>query len=186
MRSTSVLRRSKSLVGKMKLPEAQGASSLLPRLRGQDALGEARSGKRAGRGSGRVARHAQAAQLLGGSHFRVVEDGTAKFEEMVGKTGKRAHPRRGERVDRAPLGEGGVVNLWMSALGGEALYEQDMPDCCRCEARESRNSEDFFGCLSCGAVWQAAPTAESEECGFAERFAGRFEEHTDEERKGAA
>lgn len=85
-------------------------------------------------------------------------------------------------MDRAPLGEGCVVDLWMSALGGEAFYEQDMPDCCRREARDSRNSEDFFGCLSCGAVWQAAPTAEPEECDFAKRFAERM----DEERKGAA
>lgn len=81
-------------------------------------------------------------------------------------------------MDRAPLREGGVVKLWMPALGGEAFHEQDMPDCCK---RDARNPGDFFECFSCGAVWQAAPAAASEKCDFA-RFAGR----TTEERKGAA
>ncbi len=79
-------------------------------------------------------------------------------------------------MDQPSLREGGVVKLWMAALGGETLYEQDMPGCCK---REARNSEDSFECLSCGAAWQAALTAEPEECAFAE-------ERTEEERKGAA
>jgi hypothetical protein len=78
-------------------------------------------------------------------------------------------------VDQPPLREGGVMRLWMSALGGELFYEQDMPACCR---RDARGSEDAFECLSCGAAWQAGITAEPEECAFAERTA--------EERKGAA
>ena len=41
-------------------------------------------------------------------------------------------------MDRPTLREGGVMGLWMSALGGEAFYEQDMPDCCRREARKLR------------------------------------------------
>lgn len=63
----------------------------------------------------------------------------------------------------------------MPALGGEALYEQDLPGCCR---RGSRDSEDSFECGSCGAMWQAAHPVEPEECAFVERTA--------EERKGAA
>lgn len=78
-------------------------------------------------------------------------------------------------MDQPPLREGSVMKLWMSALGGEVFYEQDIPVCCR---RFSRSSEDSFECLSCGAAWQAASTAEPEECAFAERTA--------EERKGAA
>lgn len=78
-------------------------------------------------------------------------------------------------MDRSPLREGGVVGLWMAALGGEVLYEQDMPACCQ---RVAWGSEDFFECRSCGAMWQAARPAEPEECAFAERTA--------EERKGAA
>ena len=86
-------------------------------------------------------------------------------------------------MDRASLREGGVVKLWMSALGGEAFYEQDIPDCCK---RDARNSGAFFECFSCGAVWQVAPAAEPEECDFAERPAERFVGRPDEERKGAA
>ena len=81
-------------------------------------------------------------------------------------------------MDRASLRKGGVVKLWMPALGGEAFYEEDMPGCCK---RDARGTADLFECFSCGAVWQAAPAAETEECDFA-RFVGR----PDEERKGAA
>ncbi|MDQ4107155.1 MAG: hypothetical protein M3157_08315 [Actinomycetota bacterium] len=67
------------------------------------------------------------------------------------------------------------MRLWMAALGGESFYEQDLPACCR---RDARGSEGFFECPSCGAVWQIGMAVEPEECAFAER--------TGEERKGAA
>lgn len=67
------------------------------------------------------------------------------------------------------------MRLWMPALGGEAFYEQDLPLCCRCDAR---GSEDYFECPACGAAWQAGIPAEPEECAFVERTA--------EERRGAA
>ncbi|MGB3683786.1 MAG: hypothetical protein WA990_15005 [Rubrobacteraceae bacterium] len=74
------------------------------------------------------------------------------------------------------------MRLWMAALGGEVLHEQDLPDCCRRDSRSSlQGPEESFECLSCGAMWQAAPSAEPEECAFAERIAERGEE-----RKGAA
>ena len=78
-------------------------------------------------------------------------------------------------MDRAPLREGGVVRLWVSELGEEVVYEQDMPGCCR---RDARGVEDRFECLACGASWQAALPPEPEECAFVER--------TEQERKGAA
>lgn len=67
------------------------------------------------------------------------------------------------------------MRLWMSALGGEALYEADLPACCQ---RDARASEEPFECVHCGAMWQEAATAEPEECAFADSGA--------HERKGAA
>jgi hypothetical protein len=78
-------------------------------------------------------------------------------------------------VDRASLREGGVVRLWVSELGEEVIYEQDLPACCN---RDAHNSEDDFECFSCGARWQAAVPVEPEECAFIERAI--------RERKGAA
>ena len=78
------------------------------------------------------------------------------------------------------------MRLWVSEIGEEVIYEQDLPDCChrgaRSEAREARSearsSEDGFECVSCGARWQAAVPVEPEGCAFMERAA--------HERKGAA
>lgn len=67
------------------------------------------------------------------------------------------------------------MRLWVSELGEEVMYEQDLPDCCR---RDSRGSEEAFECLSCGARWNAAVPVETEECAFMERVI--------QERKGAA
>ncbi|MGB3634712.1 MAG: hypothetical protein WA982_11780 [Rubrobacteraceae bacterium] len=78
-------------------------------------------------------------------------------------------------MDRASLREGGVVRLWVSELGEEVIYEQDLPACCR---RDSRGSEEAFECFVCGARWQAVVPVETEECAFMERAA--------QERKGAA
>ena len=68
--------------------------------------------------------------------------------------------------------------LWMAALGGETLYEVDLPGCCQ---RSARSYDDSFDCPACGAEWQAplAELAEPEECAFTERA-------NDRERKGAA
>jgi hypothetical protein len=68
--------------------------------------------------------------------------------------------------------------LWMASLGGEALYEADLPECCQ---RFARSFDDSFECAVCGAEWQAplAEVAEPEECAFTERA-------NDGERKGAA
>ena len=80
-------------------------------------------------------------------------------------------------MDRPPLREGCVVGrLWMAALGGEALYEADLPRCCR---RSATSFDDSFECPACGAAWQAPTAAEPEECAFTER-------PSDGERKGAA
>lgn len=79
-------------------------------------------------------------------------------------------------MDRPSLREGGVVpRLWMAALGGEALYEADLPACCQ---RAARSNADYFECVSCGAVWQETVAVEPEECAFTERVG--------DERKGAA
>lgn len=67
------------------------------------------------------------------------------------------------------------MRLWVSEIGEEVIYEQDLPDCCR---REGRGAEDEFECLVCGARWQAALSVEPEECAFTER--------APQERKGAA
>ena len=64
---------------------------------------------------------------------------------------------------------------WIAALGEEALYEMDLPACCR---RSARGSDNSFECPSCGAVWQEPLPVEPEQDAFVERVA--------EERKGAA
>jgi hypothetical protein len=48
-------------------------------------------------------------------------------------------------VDRPPQREGRVVrgSIWMSALGGEVLYEEDLPACCQ---RSARGQERSFEC----------------------------------------
>lgn len=69
------------------------------------------------------------------------------------------------------------MRMWMASLGGVALYEADLPSCCR---RAARRSEDgTFECHSCGAVWQEPEPVEPEACAFVERRDG-------DERKGAA
>lgn len=78
-------------------------------------------------------------------------------------------------MDQPPLREGRVVRLWVSEIGEEVIYEQDLPACCK---RDARGAEDEFECLACGARWQAALPAEPEECAFMER--------AEQERKGAA
>ena len=78
-------------------------------------------------------------------------------------------------MDRTPLREGRVVRLWVSELGGEVLYEEDVPGCCR---RAAREAAEFFECFSCGARWQAVTPVEPEDCAFVERNV--------QERKGAA
>lgn len=79
-------------------------------------------------------------------------------------------------MDRAALREGGVVRPWVSELGEEVIYEQDLPACCH---RDARGTEGEFECLACGARWQAAVLpVETEECAFMERAT--------QERKGAA
>ena len=79
-------------------------------------------------------------------------------------------------MDRAPLREGGVVRLWVSEIGEEVIYEQDLPTCCRSDAR---GVEGGFECLACGARWQASSMpVEPEECAFMECAT--------QERKGAA
>lgn len=67
--------------------------------------------------------------------------------------------------------------LWLAALGEEALYEEDLPGCCR---RSARSHNASFECPACGAAWQAPLPVEPEECAFAERGSD------DERRKGAA
>jgi hypothetical protein len=66
--------------------------------------------------------------------------------------------------------------IWVAALGEEALYEADLPACCR---RSAKSFDDSFECPACGAAWQASLGAEPEECAFTERA-------NDGERKGAA
>ena len=78
-------------------------------------------------------------------------------------------------MDRASLREGGVVRLWVSELGEEVIYEQDLPACCR---RDAAAPSDGFECFVCGARWQTVAPPETEECAFMERNV--------QERKGAA
>jgi DNA-binding helix-hairpin-helix protein with protein kinase domain len=68
------------------------------------------------------------------------------------------------------------VRTWIAALGEEVvLHEVDLPACCQ---RSARDSDHFFECPSCGAVWQAPLPVVPEEDAFGHRDA--------EERKGAA
>ncbi len=61
-------------------------------------------------------------------------------------------------------------------MGEEALYEEDLPACCR---RSARSFGGPFECPACGAAWQTSLPIEPEECAFSERA-------SDGERKGAA
>lgn len=65
------------------------------------------------------------------------------------------------------------MRIWIAALGEEAVYEADLPSCCR---KEARSTGDSFECVSCGAAWQKPLPTEPEECAFAEN----------REQKGAA
>ncbi|WP_143527971.1 hypothetical protein [Rubrobacter xylanophilus] len=58
-----------------------------------------------------------------------------------------------------------MMRVWMAAMGGEALYEQDLPGCCR---RSARSFQGAFECPVCGAMWQAPPAVEPEGCAFTE------------------
>ncbi len=80
-------------------------------------------------------------------------------------------------MDRPPQREGRVVrgSIWMSALGGEVLYEEDLPTCCQ---RSARGQERSFECPACGAMWQTALPVHPEEDAFSQRDL--------EERRGAA
>ena len=72
--------------------------------------------------------------------------------------------------------------VWMAVLGGEALYEADLPACCQrsvTSARSAESLDDYFECPACGAAWQAPAAVEPEECAFTERA-------SDGEHKGAA
>ena len=66
-------------------------------------------------------------------------------------------------------------SIWMSALGGEVLYEEDLPACCQ---RSARGQERSYECPACGAMWQTALLVVSEEDAFSQRDL--------EERRGAA
>ena len=66
-------------------------------------------------------------------------------------------------MDRTSLREGGVVRVWIAALGEETLHEADLPSCCQ---RSARGVEDAFECPSCGAVWQEPEPVFSEEDAF--------------------
>ena len=66
-------------------------------------------------------------------------------------------------------------SVWMSALGGEVLYEEDLPACCQ---RGARGEERSFECPACGAMWQTALPVHSEEDAFGRRDL--------DERRGAA
>jgi hypothetical protein len=63
----------------------------------------------------------------------------------------------------------------MSALGGEVLYEEDLPTCCQ---RSARGQERSFECLACGAMWRTALPVQPEVDAFSQRDL--------EERRGAA
>jgi hypothetical protein len=83
-------------------------------------------------------------------------------------------------VDRTSLREGRVVGrLWISPLGEEVLYEEDLPGCCQRSVSSARTVDSSFECPACGAVWQVPLAVEPEECAFTERA-------RDRERKGAA
>ncbi len=81
-------------------------------------------------------------------------------------------------MDRPALREGCLMrgSIWMSALlGGEVLYEEDLPACCQ---RSARGQERSFDCPACGAMWQTALPVQPEEDAFSQRDL--------DERKGAA
>ncbi len=61
-------------------------------------------------------------------------------------------------------------------MGEEALYEADLPACCR---QSAKSADDSFECPACGALWQVPLPGEPEECSFTERVSIG-------ERKGAA
>lgn len=72
-------------------------------------------------------------------------------------------------MDRASLREGRVMReprIWMAALGGESVYEADLPPCCQ---RSAREAEDYFECHSCGAMWQQPMPVEIEGDAFSVR-----------------
>ncbi len=60
-------------------------------------------------------------------------------------------------------------SIWMSALGGEVLYEEDLPACCQ---RSARGQERSFECQACGAMWQTALPVQPEEDAFSQRDLG--------------
>lgn len=69
-------------------------------------------------------------------------------------------------MDRTPLREGRVMReprIWMAALGGESVYEADLPSCCR---RSARSADSSFECYSCGAMWRKPMAVEPEEDAF--------------------
>ena len=74
-------------------------------------------------------------------------------------------------MDRPPQREGRVVrgSIWMSALGGEVLYEEDLPACCQ---QSARGQERSFECPPCGAMWQTALPMQPEEDAFSQRDLG--------------
>lgn len=53
--------------------------------------------------------------------------------------------------------------LWTASLGGEIVYETDLPGCCEHDARSYR---DGFECGGCGASWQPVFEASPEVCAF--------------------
>jgi len=66
-------------------------------------------------------------------------------------------------------------SIWMSALGGEVLYEEDLPACCQ---RNARGQERSYECPACGATWQTALPMHPEE--------DAFSQHDLDVRRGAA
>ncbi len=60
-------------------------------------------------------------------------------------------------------------SIWMSALGGEVLYEEDLPACCQ---RSAHCQERSFECPACGAMWQTALPVQPEEDAFSQRDLG--------------
>ncbi len=68
------------------------------------------------------------------------------------------------------------MGVWISTLGEETFYEEDLPGCCR---RSAHGTADSFECPACGATWQAPIPVEPEWCAFSEK-------RDDDQRKGAA
>ncbi|MGI8649815.1 MAG: hypothetical protein ACR2KW_05485 [Rubrobacter sp.] len=65
--------------------------------------------------------------------------------------------------------------LWMAALGGEVVYEVDLPGCCEHDARSYQKD---FECGGCGVVWQPVFETLAEVCSF--------KTGAEEEERGAA